>query len=70
MKPKEELGYKENEMLAAFLTNFKIRKREKLFWQLIMGKTGRRYKNIKEIPENEQAEIAQFLQKLEKDGTI
>jgi hypothetical protein len=70
VKQKEKPGYKENEMLAAFLTDFKIRKQEKLFWQIVAGKIGQSYEKLKEIPEDEQAEILQFLQKIEKDGII
>jgi hypothetical protein len=69
-KPKEKPGYKENEMLAAFLTDFKIRKQEKLFWQVVAGKIGQSYKKLKEIPDAEQAEILHFLLKLEKEGVI
>jgi hypothetical protein len=69
-KPKEEPGYKENELLAAFLTDFKIRKQEKTFWQIVAGKIGQSYEKLKEVPENEQAEILQFLLKMEKEGML
>jgi hypothetical protein len=70
MVKKEKTGYKENEMLVAFLTDFKIRKQEKLFWQIVAGKIGQSYKKLKEIPDTEQAEILHFLLKLEKEGVI
>jgi diadenosine tetraphosphate (Ap4A) HIT family hydrolase len=37
---------------------------------VVAGKIGQSYSKLKEIPEDEQAEILQFLQKLEKEGQI
>ena len=67
MKKQEETGFKENELLAGYLIDFKIGKKEKLFWQVVAGILGQNYKKLKEIPESEQLEILNFLQRQEKE---